>query len=400
MRYDAIVVGGGPAGATAAHGLARSGGKVLLLERRRLPRYKACGGCLSRRVADLLKCDLADLVEEQITGLTFTCRGRSPIQATFSEPMAHMVWRDRFDQALCIKAVEAGAIFQDGQAVRAVREVGGRVEVDLDGRTEIADFLVGADGASGVVARDLFPGRPRPRAMGLDGELPLAGYAETALQGRVVIDVGRAPGGYCWAFPKRGVASVGVMVGRTAAKHASSCLDAFLGSGGFGERRAARTHGALIPLHPSSGGPLHRGRALLAGDAAALVDPFLGEGIYYAIQSGQLAARGILQAADDGGDLMCYDRAISTEITPELEAAGELSRQAHRFPWLWFKVLKRRRGMIDHFRRVLMGEKSYRSFADRAWAGIPRPLALLLGARYPQALMPGKSKDPEDCSCR
>jgi flavin-dependent dehydrogenase len=180
------------------------------------------------------------------------------------------------------------------------------------------------------------------------------------------------------------------MVGRTAAKNASHYLEAFLGAGGFGNRSPARTHGALIPLHAGDSAPLYQGRALLTGDAAALVDPFLGEGIYYAILSGQLAARAILSAERNGGDLARYQTAISAEITPELEAAGRLSRLAYRLPWLWFKALKRRPGAIDFYRKVLMGEESYRSFADRVWAEIPRPLRLLLGGRTDRGQMGGE----------
>jgi flavin-dependent dehydrogenase len=329
----------------------------------------------------VLSFDLAPLIEEQITGLRFTYRGRDPIEGTFEEPMAYMVWRDRFDQALCLSAVEAGAELRDGLAVRGVINVGGHVEVELGGRTAAADFLVGADGASGVVARDLFPGRARARAVGLDGELPLEVVAHAALRGRVVIELGRASKGYCWAFPKNGVASVGVMVDRRAAKTLSRSLHAFLGAAGLGNRGPEQTHGALIPLdHPRSE-PLHRGRTLLVGDAAAMVDPFLGEGIYYAVRSGQLAAQAILKAAENGGDLGGYQAAVSAEIMPELDAAGRLSRLAHRLPWLWFKALKRRPGAIDLFRKVLMGEESYRSYVDRVWAAIPRPLARLLSTR-------------------
>ncbi|MDE2060158.1 MAG: geranylgeranyl reductase family protein [candidate division NC10 bacterium] len=381
MRYDAIVVGGGPAGATAALTLAKAGVRVLLIERRRLPRYKACGGCLSQRVERLLPIDLGKLIEESITNLTFTWRGRDPVDATFSdsEPMAFMVWRDKFDQALCNRAVDAGTELLDGQAVRAVRASANHIEVDFDGRTATADFLVGADGASGVVARDLFPDRTQPSVVGLDAELPLTSEGEAALKGRVILDVGRVPGGYCWAFPKGGVASVGVSIDRRAAKRALPCLTDFLTSSRFSDRRAVRTTGALIPVYHDGTGPLHRGRALLTGDAACLVDPFLGEGIYYAIQSGQLAARAIVRAGSHGGDLHWYQTAISTEIAPELEAAGRLSRAAHRAPWLWFQVLKRRRVVIDLYRKVLMGEANYRWFEERVWAGTPRPVAMLFG---------------------
>ncbi len=380
MRYDSIVVGGGPAGATAALTLAKAGARVLLLERRKIPRYKACGGCLSRRVERLLPFELGKLNEEQITNLTFTWRGRNPVEAIFSEPVAYMVWRDKFDQALCRRAIEAGADLQDGQTVRAVRASKHNVEVDFDGRTVTADFLVGADGACGVVARDLFPNRTQPRLVGLDAELPLTGAGHAALKGRVILDVGRAPGGYCWAFPKGGVASVGVAVDRRAAKQVSPCLTSFLNSGSFKDHKPVRTTGALLPVYHSGTGPLYRGRALLTGDAACLVDPFLGEGIFYAIQSGPMAAQAILTAGSHGGDLSSYQAAVSTAIIPELEAAGRLSRVAHRAPWLWFQVLRWRLGVIDLYRKVLIGETNYRVFEDQIWAQTPRPVAMLFGA--------------------
>jgi geranylgeranyl reductase family protein len=330
-------------------------------------------------VERLLPFDPGKLIEEQITNLTFTWRGRDPVAATFSEPVAYMVWRDTFDQALCDRAVEAGAELQDGQAVRTVKASTSHIEVDFNGQTATADFLIGADGVCGVVARDLFPDRAQPGLVALNAELPLTSAGEAALKGRVILDVGLAPGGYGWAFPKGGVASVGVAVDRRAAKRVLPSLAAFLNASGFSDREAVRTTGALIPIHRHGSRSLYRGRALLTGDAACLVDPLLGEGIYYAIQSGQLAAQAILTDGSRNGDLSSYQTAVSRTIIPELEAAGRLSRTAHRAPWLWFQVLKRRRVVIDLYRKVLMGETSYRWFEDQVWAGTPRFVVMLFG---------------------
>jgi len=378
-RYDTIIVGGGPAGATAALMLAKGGARVLLAERRKMPRYKPCGGCLSRRVERLLPFDLGRLVEERITNLTFTWRGRDPVEGTFSEPMAYMIWRNKFDQALCERAVEAGAVLQDGRAVRSVTASANYVDVDLDGQTATADFLIGADGVCGVVARDLFPDRAQPGLVALNAELPLTRAGEAALKGRVILDAGQVPGGYGWAFPKGGVASVGVAVERKAARRLLSCFTAFLGSSGLSDGGAIRTTGALIPIHRDGNRSLSRGRALLTGDAASLVDPLLGEGIYYAIQSGQMAAETILTDGSRHGDLSSYQAAVSRMIIPELEAAGRLSRTAHRASWLWFQVLKRRRAVMDLYKKVLMGEASYRWFEDQVWAGTPRFVVALFG---------------------
>jgi flavin-dependent dehydrogenase len=183
-----------------------------------------------------------------------------------------------------------------------------------------------------------------------------------------------------------------VAVDRRAAKQVLPYLTSFLNSGSFSDRRPIRTVGALLPIYYDKTGPLHRGRALLTGDAACLVDPFLGEGIFYAIQGGHLAARAILTAESHGGDLSSYQAAISTSIIPELEAAGRLSRVAHRAPWLWFQVLRWRLGVIDLYRKVLIGETNYRVFEEQIWAQTPRPVAMLFGAWAGRAYLPPKLK--------
>src|SRR5512143_1231718 len=115
--YDVIVVGGGPGGSTAARLCAQAGVKTLLIEKERLPRYKPCGGCLSAKTVRLLGFDLSPVIENTIYGAKFTYRSEDPFFIESKNPIAFLVMRDRFDQFLIDRALEAGTRVLDGEKV-------------------------------------------------------------------------------------------------------------------------------------------------------------------------------------------------------------------------------------------------------------------------------------------
>ncbi len=166
MRYDAIVVGAGPAGSTAALTLAREGASVLLLDRARFPRDKPCGGGVTIRAASCQDIDLAPVIERTIMGARFSLRLGSAFDLRFDEPLTYMTQRSRLDAHLVEAAVSAGSAFRDGESVRSVEvavnrdglggsgsSLAGAVTVRTDGGSYTARALIGADGANGVVGR-------------------------------------------------------------------------------------------------------------------------------------------------------------------------------------------------------------------------------------------------------
>jgi flavin-dependent dehydrogenase len=162
MTYDAIIVGAGPAGSTAALALAREGASVLLLDRARFPRDKPCGGGVTLRAASCLDIDLSPVVERTIMGARFSLRLGPSFQRRYEGPLTYMTQRSRLDAFLAEAAAAAGAAFHDGEPVRAV-EVGSdgasastlsrAVTVRTDRGSYASTVLIGADGANGVTGR-------------------------------------------------------------------------------------------------------------------------------------------------------------------------------------------------------------------------------------------------------
>lgn len=381
--YDVIVVGMGPGGAAAATELARAGFSVLGLEGKTHPRYKVCGGGLSARIDRLLQPDYRTVVEATIHRVRFQFAGAEAFEIASSDPIAYMVMRARFDAYLVRKAREAGAQVCENERVLAAWEDAGDVEVETERGRYRARILVGADGANSLVARTLFPGR-RGRLWGaVEGEVAVPQIPSGLGAGAIALDIGAVPGGYAWVFPKEGRLSVGIAEFHGSGRNPKRSYERFV----QGEPALAglEVPGGLGHPIPLCGGaemermPLTTNRTLLVGDAAHLVDPVLGEGIYYAVLSGRMAAACVADRL--GGltpDLRAYDARVADELYPEFRVAGRMAWTLYRFPQISHRVIRRRPEILELYADVLKGRETYRSFHARAAAGASATFAHLL----------------------
>jgi geranylgeranyl reductase family protein len=363
MTYDAIVVGLGPAGSSAAYEIARGGGRVLALDRERFPRYKVCGGAISARVDALIDGVDRAVVERSVSTMTFRYRGQESFTVGGGDPVVSFVMRDRFDAALAQRATSAGAALRYEEPVLSIEETAEGVEVVTPKAAYQARFLVGADGANSRTARCLNP-VPSSGVYGLEAEISSPGGAND-----VILEMGAVSGGYGWIFPKQQGMSIGIGGFRAADPRPKSAFERFAGF--YPELRdtvITAPAGYPIPVYAKDWRVASR-RIGLAGDAARLVDPFFGEGIYYGILSGQRLGQTILRQLDGGGaDLGDYARWVDTELAPEFAVADRLASIAYTYPRMWYDAMRAHPDVIGWFYDVLRGRSRFQDL----WARLRR----------------------------
>lgn len=359
-RTGVIVVGAGPAGSTAARLLAASGVDVVLVEGRRLPREKVCAGVVSLKTIGELGLELEGLIEEFLSGMVFTYDGEQPVR-TEGEVYAGTVLREGFDAYLASKAEAAGARLITGEEVLETRQVGSLIQAETPRRIITGDFLVGADGVFSTVARDLGLSGRRPLALAMESRIPITAEEKEKYSRRAVVDYGCIPYGYGWIFPKKREVSAGL--GSFAGRRVP-VRQFFLR---FMTRyfpnldlERIRIRGYPMPLGGTVRLPYRIGRTLLVGDAAGLTDPFIGEGIYYAVVSGRLAAESLIEARHRPEALGCYELEARDKIESELRAARRFARLFYSSARLFHRYLVPRPAIPRQFTRLVSGEQSFR----------------------------------------
>lgn len=285
-EYDVAVIGAGPAGASAALAARRAGASVLLLDRADFPRDKPCGDGIAPHAVDVLAgLGVPDPVDgyPPVPALRLVSPSGREVAQALPRP-AYTVPRKVFDARLVEAAVAAGAELRR-HTVREVRERDGQVVID---GAVTARALVGADGAGSMVRRAL-GFAPNP-----DGHLAIAmrGYAPARpVVEQLIVTSSAGWPAYAWSFPiGDGRANVGygeVLRGRPLTRaHLLDRMAALLpGLDPAGVTGLRAHHLPLSTRRPPAG----RGRMVLAGDALSLINPFTGEGIFYAVLSGALA---------------------------------------------------------------------------------------------------------------
>ncbi|GAB4150024.1 MAG: geranylgeranyl reductase family protein [Cyanobacteria bacterium J069] len=366
--YDCIIVGAGPAGASAAYHLAKRGRSVLLLEKESLPRYKPCGGGVSPQVADWFDFDFSPAISLKVNTIRYTWDMADPVVAKPEgiEPI-WMVRRDVFDHFLVKQAQTQGAELKDNTAVTGIEwqdsSGAGRWQVNTAHGPFTGTYLIAADGAKGFLAKWLgFQNRKRK----LGGALEAEARQPIADRQTIHFEFGMVKNGYIWNFPKADGYSIGVGTFRGGASQDFRRILTEYSKLFEVDFATTEQHGHPLCLWDGDQ-PLHTQNALLAGEAACIVDPMTAEGIRPSMLTGVKAAAAIDAAL--GGDrhaLAGYSHTIQQEWGQEMIWAKRLAGAFYSMPGLGYKLGIKRPSATERMGQILCGKLRYSDVANRA----------------------------------
>jgi geranylgeranyl reductase family protein len=331
----------------------------VLLDRASFPRDKPCGGGLTGRALRELPVDVEDVVEARVDEFEMRLRYGATYRRKSRRTLVAMTQRSRLDALLASRAVAAGAEFRDGTRVTAIEHcANGDFIVACESERIRATVVIGADGANGKSAEQLGLAGGRTQGVALEGNVPKGLIEPERYATRAVIELATVPGGYGWVFPKANHLNLGVGGWEAAGPDLRAYLGRLCRMHGTSLSSLENVRGHRLPLR-GRGAPLARGRAALIGDAAGLIDPVSGDGMFECFVSARLcsaAVTGVLKGQLP--DLTQYSAELDARLSRNAKASWAAKHAFDRFPrtaftltrppFVWSIVEQLIRGDIDH----------------------------------------------------
>ena len=291
IECDAIVVGSGPAGIAAAVRLRELGVDVLLVDRESVRTGKPCGGGLTPKALKLLPWSVGSIIRHETSEITFGLSRDNASRSTVfraDRTVCAFVERGEFDALNLENAQQRGVRFRRIAEIATVHSEPGRTTISTSSGRLSARYLIGCDGANSSVRRLLAAGRGAARAFAIEGVAKTSG---NALPLPCEVTFGQVRRGYGWIFPKNDHVNVGLYTSDPRVKLGKAQLRAYL----FERMKIEAIDNIKgFPLCTDVGRMIApRDGVLLAGDAAGMTEPLLGEGIHNALFSGRAAADAI-----------------------------------------------------------------------------------------------------------
>lgn len=370
--YDLVVVGSGPAGSTCARKAALAGLDTAILEKEKHPREKICGGAIGPRVEQELGVPIDKIAERKFYSASILGPEGDSVELTLQKKRGYMVKRSRFDSSLLERAKDAGVdVFDDAKAV-ACEQLRRAVRVLCEGDSFKARLIAGADGFESVVARSMKMRdcwQPDEVAIGFATNIPLEeriieeiSYKDSNGWLGLEIYPGAIRWGYGWFFPRREEISIGLGCRSDKAENLKAEWESFLQQVQKNKKievEKPNQQGFRLPFYTRSTKLVSR-RTMLLGDAAGLASPITGEGIYYAIRSGTIAAEVAKEAVDmkRAAHVISYQERIAEELGKQLEVerfiAETLFQSEDRISRL-IRLLSEDKVLRGYARQIILG---------------------------------------------